>query len=136
MSEQRKFTRVKLNATASLDINGELRPVELLDISLRGALLQSAQRESLSKGCAVIVRVNLPVDAGSIEMHGKIVHLHADHIGVACEHMDVDSISLLRRIVELNLGDGELLLREIAALVEAVSAAALPGDTSPGAAED
>ena len=40
-------------------------------------------------------------------------------IGFVCRHIDVDSISHLRRLVELNLGDEALLERELAALGEA-----------------
>ena len=123
MDEQRKFTRIKFDATAFLSSAGERWQVELLDISLRGALLQSAYRDSLREGGAVSLLINLAGDAGSIELHGKVVHIQADHIGVASEHMDVDSISLLRRIVELNLGDSDLLQREMKALVASASGA-------------
>ena len=39
-----------------------------------------------------------------------------DHLGFVCRHIDLDSISHLRRLVELNLGDESLLERELAAL--------------------
>lgn len=118
MNEQRKYTRIKFDASASLSFAQERWEVELLDISLCGVLLQSTYREGLSVGCDVTVLIVLAGGGGSIELHGKVVHINADHIGVASTHMDVDSISQLRRIVELNLGDSELLQREIAILVE------------------
>ncbi|MBQ0719097.1 MAG: PilZ domain-containing protein [Gammaproteobacteria bacterium] len=127
MSEQRKFTRIKFDASSSLSSAQERWEVELLDISLRGALLQSAYREGLSIGCDVSVLIDLTNEAGGIELHGKVVHIEADHIGVSSTHMDIDSISQLRRIVELNLGDSELLQREIAALVESVANAKSEG---------
>jgi hypothetical protein len=37
-------------------------------------------------------------------------------LGFVCRHIDLDSISHLRRLVELNLGDEQLLERELAAL--------------------
>jgi hypothetical protein len=39
-------------------------------------------------------------------------------LGFVCQYIDLDSISHLRRLVELNLGDGSLLERELAALGE------------------
>ena len=120
MSEQRKFTRIKFAAVAALSTAEERWQVELLDISLRGALVQSTYRENLVVGCGVTLVITLAGDGGAIELHGKVVHIHAEHIGITCEHMDVDSISLLRRVVELNLGDDALLQREIAALVHSV----------------
>jgi len=121
VEEQRKFSRIKFNADAFLDFAGEHWQVELLDLSLHGVLLQSAYRETLSVGGDVTVFVALG-ESDNIVFHGKVAHLHVDHIGVVCEHMDVDSISQLRRVVELNLGDDALLQREIAALVESVAA--------------
>ncbi|VAX04921.1 hypothetical protein MNBD_GAMMA20-584, partial [hydrothermal vent metagenome] len=43
-------------------------------------------------------------------------HSENDHIGFRCEHIDLESISHLRRLVELNLGDAKLLDRELSAL--------------------
>ncbi|CAA9891816.1 conserved hypothetical protein [Candidatus Methylobacter favarea] len=38
--------------------------------------------------------------------------------GFKCEHIDMDSITRLRRLLELNLGDSELLKRDLSALAE------------------
>ena len=46
-----------------------------------------------------------------------MAHRGADHLGIVCEHIDVDSASHLRRIVELNTGNEHLLEREIEALI-------------------
>jgi hypothetical protein len=43
-------------------------------------------------------------------------HAERGQIGFECEHIDIDSISNLRRLVELNLGDAELLERQLGAL--------------------
>ena len=132
MSEQRKFTRIKLDATALMVAEGERWQVELLDISLRGALFKSMYWENLSVACGVTVVITLAGGGDSVEMHGKVVHINDEHIGVACEHMDVDSISLLRRIVELNVGDSELLQREMVALIESVTEGVAEEDLLPG----
>ncbi len=36
-----------------------------------------------------------------------------------CEHIDIDSITHLKRLIELNLGDEALLHRELAHLIHA-----------------
>lgn len=117
MEEQRKFTRIKFDANAFISAGGERWQVELLDISIRGALLQSPYRDTLSEGTVVSLSINLCGEEEDIELHGKVAHIHDDYIGIVSKHMDVDSISLLRRIVELNVGDSELLEREMRALV-------------------
>ncbi|MCM8921317.1 MAG: PilZ domain-containing protein, partial [Candidatus Thiodiazotropha sp.] len=39
-----------------------------------------------------------------------------ERIGVLCKEIDMESISLLRRLVELNLADDEVLNRDLEAL--------------------
>ncbi len=46
-------------------------------------------------------------------MDVTLAHTEEDHIGFHCEHIDLDSVTSLKRLVELNLGDEELLEREI-----------------------
>jgi hypothetical protein len=50
----------------------------------------------------------------------EVLLTRTDHelLGFVCQHIDLDSISHLRRLVELNLGDVSLLERELAALGE------------------
>ena len=51
-----------------------------------------------------------------IRMTVTVMHVHADRIGLHCEHIDIDSVTHLRRLIELNLGDPELLERELSGL--------------------
>ena len=50
-------------------------------------------------------------------MRGAVAHRAADTAGIRCDEMDLDSVSELRRLVELNLGDERMLHRELVALV-------------------
>jgi hypothetical protein len=49
-------------------------------------------------------------------MRGQVVHLEADHIGMACNDMDLQSLTNLRRLLALNTGDAELMDRELVQL--------------------
>jgi hypothetical protein len=40
-------------------------------------------------------------------------------MGLQTEHIDLDSISHLRRLIELNVGDADILNRELGELVHA-----------------
>ncbi|MEI8326172.1 MAG: PilZ domain-containing protein, partial [Betaproteobacteria bacterium] len=51
-----------------------------------------------------------------IIMKGVVAHLDGPRIGLECQHIDVDSLTNLRRLVELNLGDASLVDRELAHL--------------------
>lgn len=49
-------------------------------------------------------------------MDGTVVHCEDGHLGFRCDHIDLDSISHLKRLVELNLSDEALLERELSEL--------------------
>ena len=53
-------------------------------------------------------------------VHMRVRLAHDDHgqLGFVCEHIDLASISHLRRLVELNLGDPQELERELGALID------------------
>lgn len=52
-----------------------------------------------------------------IKMDVIVAHIDDKSIGFTCKLIDLDSISHLKRLVELNLGDEELLHRELHALI-------------------
>ncbi|WP_346289016.1 PilZ domain-containing protein, partial [Zoogloea sp.] len=70
--------------------------------------------------CALTIDLE-PDGEVQVLMSGQIAHVEARgdalHLGLVCREIDLDSITHLRRLVELNLGDAELLEREVALLV-------------------
>lgn len=112
----RHFSRIPFSAEVLLHLQGRTVSVQLVDIALKGALLQSSTPQALvsQEKCRLV----LPLTQGgeSIVMSGKIVHLEEQHIGIECEDIDVGSLTQLRRLIELNTGDAELLQRELSQL--------------------
>ena len=51
-------------------------------------------------------------------MLASVAHIDDKTIGFTCENIDLESISHLKRLVELNLGDKALLHRELASLIQ------------------
>jgi hypothetical protein len=49
-------------------------------------------------------------------MDTAVAHIEGTRVGLRCLHIDLDSITELRRLVELNLGDAAQLDRELHAL--------------------
>ena len=45
-----------------------------------------------------------------------VARIDHDHIGFYCKNIDFDSIVHLKRLMELNLGNAELVNRELSAL--------------------
>ncbi len=46
-----------------------------------------------------------------------MVHVEGRHVGLRCDEIDLESITALRRLIELNAADPALLERELGALV-------------------
>ncbi len=114
---RRKFQRILFDSEAKIvQASGHIS-VHLLDISLNGALIERPENWSGSIGDEVILSVQLdPDNQFTIQMQTRLVYAKNDHMGLHCEHIDIDSMTNLRRLVELNLADAELLERELVAL--------------------
>lgn len=113
---RRPFSRVHFNAPARLTQGRLERAAEVLDISLKGALV-ALPDETVFDGEAPIelfVRLNEQFD---IVMQGRIAHRRNQRMGIACESIDLDSIQHLRRLIELNLGDSAAMERELSELI-------------------
>lgn len=125
----RHFVRVPFHADVQLQVQGRAFKVQLLDIALKGALLQcnTDYPFQLQEKC----RLTLPMaeDGAGISMVGPIVHLEGQHIGMECADIDVSSLTRLRRLIELNSGDPDLMHRELRHLFGHKAA----GDQAPAA---
>lgn len=90
----------------------------MLDISLRGLLLDcDVGAELPASGAPAGARVQLDDADFDIALEGTVIHVEGTHVGVECTRMDLESAARLRRLVELNLADVELLERELAELI-------------------
>ncbi len=116
-NNRRRFQRILFDAAASIEVpSGEI-PVSLIDVSLNGALIKCPDNWSGSIDDKVSLSVQLDAEEKfTLHMQTKLAHIEENHIGLHCEHIDIDSITSLRRLVELNLGNSDFLDRELAAL--------------------
>jgi hypothetical protein len=115
--ERRDFSRIALHRPAALDLRGAIVHCDLLDISLRGALVRVPEAFKGAAGDPCAFAVALDSGETVIRMRGVLAHRAADAAGIRCDEIDLESASHLRRLVELNLGDDRLLHRELVALV-------------------
>lgn len=112
----RLYSRVPFVTQVELHLPDQKLRMTLLDIAFKGALLQTLTPQNLA--LHLPCRLVLPLADGdaSIEMRGKIAHLEADHIGIACDDIDLESLTNLRQLLALNTGDAELMDRELTQL--------------------
>jgi hypothetical protein len=116
-ADRRRFKRIAFDAKTQLSQGEKRWQVQLVDLSLKGLLIQRPDawladtRESFS----VDIRLSSEVH---VQMDVQLTHDDHQQLGFVCLHIGLDSISHLRRLIELNLGDPEELDRELAALIE------------------
>ncbi len=114
-TQRRHFTRIRFHSAASLTTGGQVMTCEVLDLCLKGALLALHGDTQPTVGSAC--RLSLPLDDQGSAIEGEVAHIGAGHIGMVCREIDLDSLTHLRRLAELNLGDDEWLNREFSALI-------------------
>ena len=117
--QRRHFTRIPFDTEyrlINLDTNNDWSG-ELVDLSLHGALIKRPEDFNHSTGDKLKIQLKLGNDEVRIEMEAHIAHIHEDLIGLECEHIDLESMTHLRRILELNLGDPDLMEREIPEMI-------------------
>ena len=95
---------------------------QVVDISLKGVLLQLPDGQTAPVGMPCLVKLPLGgADDVAIAMAGELAHVERGHAGVLCRSIDIESITHLRRLIEVNLGDPAASERELKALISAAS---------------
>lgn len=116
--ERRHFTRVLFQVPGWLSTDHENQPVQLQlpvqvqDLSLKGALVIA--REPLPVGTECQLIVPLTDYDERISMSMQVVQVQELQVGLVCRSIDLDSVTHLRRLLELQLGDPALLERDLA----------------------
>jgi hypothetical protein len=118
MPERRHFTRIFYLTAASLVQGQRQWPTQLIDVSLQGALLLRPEAWSGSDDKEYELSFVLSGSDIVIRMQVELTHEASKKLGFYCHHIDIDSASHLKRMIELNVGEEQLLYRELEQLLE------------------
>lgn len=113
---RRQFTRIRFQGQARLFLADGEHAVEVIDLSLKGALIRLLQPLFIQVGSNATLHIRLDDGEADIRIVATVVHHQGDTYGLACREIDLDSVTHLRRLVELNLGDEASLEREVSLL--------------------
>jgi hypothetical protein len=114
--ERRRFHRIDFDARVEIAHGDNNWQAQLLDISLKGVLLTKLGHYELPATSVLPVKIILS-DQTNIAMSTQVVHQTVDQVHLSCVTIDIDSISHLRRLIELNLGDADAAERELSELL-------------------
>ncbi len=114
-NEKRHYHRIGYQSDATLSNSDGSWPIQMIDLSLKGCLIRIPSEPNLRMGESFTIQIKLS-ESVAITMQTNLAHQTSGCAGFRCEHIDLDSISRLRRLVELNLGDSSLLERDLESL--------------------
>lgn len=112
MSE-RQFRRVPFEAEVQLAAGEHSWSCRLLDIALKGALLESPVPLNLPPETMARIAIPLPGSAITLDFQAMLAHQEATHLGFKFLHEDLDTLTHLRTLLELNTGDPEGIRSEL-----------------------
>lgn len=114
---RRRFSRILFAAPACLHADDENSWLcHIVDISLNGVLISRPDPWQGYLQQPYVVNINLPDSDVQLEMALELAHINEKVIGFCCVAVLGESRVHLQRLVELNLGDPNLLYRELAEL--------------------
>jgi len=115
-AERRNYSRIDFDATVTLKNKQGLWHSILIDISLKGILLNRPGNFEPEIGDLFDVTINLDSDT-TIKMRSTLAHAAKESIGLTCNEIGLSSIRHLRQIIELNSLNEDLIHRELDHLI-------------------
>ena len=116
--DRRTFSRVPFTGKVTVVGNRLHWIADLLDISMKGVLMSRPKEWPDRPESAFQLKISLDDgNKATIAMDVSLAHASDDYLGFRCDHIDLDSMTHLRRLLELNLGDEDRINRELSALV-------------------
>lgn len=115
--DRRTFERIPLDNPVQLSRKGEEGSYSsrLLDVSLKGLLVEDPAEDSVEVDDKLEVTIPLSEEQ-QIRLRARVAHVEEGGIGLEWIEIDGDSFAHLRRILELNLGDSDVIRRELSDL--------------------
>ncbi len=115
-NDQRKFTRIPFESKIHIVSAKDSWYCNLIDISLKGVLTTIPDKWDGFQGEYFLLELLLNDSDIQIRMEVSVAHVELNQVGFKCEHIDLDSITHLRRLLELNIANKEILGRELSEL--------------------
>ncbi|MEW6765369.1 MAG: PilZ domain-containing protein [Pseudomonadota bacterium] len=112
----RKYSRIQFDTDAQLETPQQRFAVHIIDISIKGVLLEVPEDAHTPDNARF--SLHIPLSDESLAIHLQAVPRHREGRRLGCEWVaiDLDSMTSLRRLLELNLADNRLLERELGQL--------------------
>jgi c-di-GMP-binding flagellar brake protein YcgR len=113
MAERRKYQRIPFSADAEIKCRQKKYHGELLDISLLGALVKGGEEIPFEKGDVCELLIHLLESTITMQFDVDLVHRDENKFGFRFVGEDTETMTHLRRLLELNLGSSDAIDKEV-----------------------
>lgn len=115
--ERRQFSRVAFQSQCFI-ISGDKKIEGTLDdISIKGALVYVEVETGLKTHDDCTFELNLTGTDITLHIEAQLVYTKESHYGLRFGNMELESMTHLRRLVELNIGDSNKVQQELFFLI-------------------
>jgi hypothetical protein len=119
MPNKRRFSRIQFNVKCFLALDSNQIEVSLIDIALKGALVEMATPLEVKQNAPCALTIELPGLETPLQFSADLVHINNLRLGLKFTTTDIDSMIHLRSIVESNSADPEKISQELSFLIDA-----------------
>ena len=112
----RKFERTDFNVRGFVSCENKEYPINVINISLKGILVQTDGEICLEQGNVYPLRISLPHSDISIQTDSRLMHKEGNSYGFRFDSIEADSMIHLRRLLELNISSEAEIERELSFL--------------------
>jgi len=107
MTEQRNYRRINFRTEADVAVGDQHFDCDLVDLALQGALFKAENGLPIGVGEHCTLTITLPASALTMVFKGELIHQRGHFYGFIFLSEDAATMGHLRRLLELNFGDGE-----------------------------
>lgn len=111
----RRFRRVPFEAVVSMNLKQDSFSGELLDVALKGAMVGTEEPLGIPLGTQCDLCISIPDSPISLSFLAELIHKEENRSGFLFISEDLDTLTHLRKLIELNTGDAETTRSELTA---------------------
>ena len=112
----RRFERTEFNVKGFVYCEDKDRPVSVINISLKGVLVEADGEICSEQEKVYPLRISLPNSDISIRTEARLIHKDGNNYGFRFDSIEADSMIHLRRLLELNISSEAEIERELSFL--------------------
>ena len=118
MEDKRRFNRVTCEEKVLVCFDGSIVRAQLLDISLKGALVEFENDVTFQHGDILDITLSLDNSDIVLQFESKVMHRSNNVAGVKFIRIDLDSMIHLRSFIEARTMDPEQVVKEFEYFIE------------------